>query len=61
MFRPCHHVAEFFRTSKGLEGRTVQIDGWRDSDAVDQIIKKCSKVKKKTFKVLKKSKAQKNL
>ena len=50
-------VAEFFRTSKGLEGRTVQIDGWRDYDAVEQLIKKCSKVKKKTFKILKKSKA----
>ena len=49
-------VAEFFRTSKGLEGRTVQIDGRRDYDAVEQLIKKCSKVKKKTFKVLKKSK-----
>ena len=52
-------VAEFFRTSKGLEGRTVQIDGWRDYDAVDKLIQKCSKVKKKTFKVLKKSKALK--
>ena len=49
-------VAEFFRTSKGLEGRAVQIDGWRDFDSVDELIQKCSKNKKKTFKVLKKTK-----
>ena len=48
-------VAEFFRTSKGLEGRTVQIKGWRDYDVVEQLIKKCTPNKKKTFKVLKKT------
>ena len=45
-------VAEFFRTSKGLEGRTVQIDGWRDYEAVEELIRKCSSIKKKNFKVL---------
>ena len=49
-------VAEFFRTSKGLDGRTVQIDGWRDYDVVEDILKKCTPSKKKMFKVLKKSK-----
>ena len=49
-------VAEFFRTSKGLEGRTVQIDGWRDYDVVDELIKKCTPKRKKSFKVLKKTK-----
>lgn len=53
-------VAEFFRTSKGLEGRNVQIDGWRDYDVVEQIIKKCTLVKKKNFKVLKKIKTVTN-
>ena len=48
-------VAEFFRTSKGLDGRTVQIDGWRDFEVVEELIRKCSPSKKKTFKVLKKS------
>ena len=48
-------VAEFFRTSKGLEGRTVKIDGWRDYDVVNDILKKCTLLKRKTFKVLKKS------
>ena len=48
-------VAEFFRTSKGLDGRTVQIGGWRDFEVVDEILRKCSPSKKKTFKVLKKS------
>ena len=51
-------VAEFFRTSKGLEGRTVKIDGWRDYDVVDELIKKCSLNPKKAFKVLKKSKSR---
>ena len=32
-------VAEFFRTSKGLDGRTVKIDGWRDFDVVEDILK----------------------
>ena len=50
-------VAEFFRTSKGLEGRTVKIEGWRDNDAVDELLERCSINKKKTFKVLKKSKS----
>ena len=48
-------VAEFFRTSKGLDGRTVQINGWRDFDAVEELLRKCLRSKKKTFKVLKKS------
>ena len=48
-------VAEFFRTSKGLDGRTVQIDGWRDFEVVEELIRKCSTTKRKTFKVLKKS------
>ncbi len=47
-------VAEFFRTSKGLDGRSVQIDGWRDHEAVEELLKKCTLPKKKTFKVLKK-------
>lgn len=51
-------VAEFFRTSKGLDGRTVQIDGWRDYDAVSALIQKCSCLKKKKLKVLKKSKSR---
>ena len=48
-------VAEFFRTSKGLDGRTVQIDGWRDYDVVEELLRKCTPSKKKTFKVLKKA------
>ena len=48
-------VAEFFRTSKGLDGRTVLIEGWRDYEEVDELLRKCTKRKKKTFKVLKKS------
>ena len=49
-------VAEFFRTSKGLDGRTVQIEGWRNHEVVEDILKKCAISKKKTLKVLKKSK-----
>ena len=49
------NVAEFFRTSKGLDGRTVQINGWRDYDVVEDLLKKCTPSKKKTFKALKKS------
>ena len=49
-------VAEFFRTSKGLDGRTVKIDGWRDYHVVDELVKKCSVSQMKTFKVLKKRK-----
>ena len=49
-------VAEFFRTSKGLDGRTVQIDGWRDYDVVDDLLKNCTPLKKKKFKMLNKSK-----
>ena len=47
-------VAEFFRTSKGLDGRTVKIDGWRDYDVVDDILKQCTLPKKKSIKILKK-------
>ena len=34
-------VAEFFRTYKSLEGRVIVIDGWRDYDAVDELLKSC--------------------
>ena len=34
-------VAEFFRTYKSLEGRVVIIDGWRDSDAVNELLEEC--------------------
>ena len=36
-------VAEFFRTYKSLEGRVVVIDGWRDYDAVDDLLQACIK------------------
>ena len=36
-------VAEFFRTYKSLEGRVVVIDGWRDFDAVDELLRNCIK------------------
>ena len=52
-------VAEFFRTSKGLDGRTVQIDGWRDFDVVENLLKSCIPLKKKNFKVINKSKISK--
>jgi len=39
-------VAEFFRTYKSLEGRVVVIDGWRDFDAVDELLLKCIKASK---------------
>ena len=48
-------VAEFFRTSKGLDGREVLIDGWRNYEVVDELLRKCTISSKKTFKVLKKS------
>ncbi len=47
-------VAEFFRTSKGLDGRTVKIDGWRDYHVVDDLLRKCTPLKKRKFKVLNK-------
>ena len=34
-------VAEFFRTYKNLEGRSVSIQGWRDVDAVAPLLAKC--------------------
>ena len=34
-------VAEFFRTYKSLEGRVVIIDGWRDFEAVDELLLTC--------------------
>ncbi len=45
-------VAEFFRTYKSLEGRVIVIDGWRDHDAVDDLLRSCiiayqSEMKKK--------------
>ena len=39
-------VAEFFRTYKSLEGRGVVIDGWRDFDAVDELLLNCIKASK---------------
>ena len=36
-------VAEFFRTYKSLEGRVVFIDGWRDFEAVDDLLNSCIK------------------
>ena len=48
-------VAEFFRTSKGLDGRTVTIDGWRDYEVVEEILKNCTPSKKKSMKALKNS------
>ena len=53
-------VAEFFRTSKGLDGRTVKIDGWRDYDVVDNILRKCTSSRKKTLKVFTKLKSKIN-
>ena len=50
-------VAEFFRTSKGLEGRNVQIDGWRDFDVVEELIQNCIPGKRKIYKVLKKTRS----
>ena len=34
-------VAEFFRIYKSLEGRVIEIDGWRDFDAVEGLLSKC--------------------
>tara|TARA_Y100001970_G_scaffold294247_1_gene449117 strand:- start:13331 stop:13750 length:420 start_codon:yes stop_codon:yes gene_type:complete len=34
-------VAEFFRTSKGLAGRTVKIDGWKDVEHVQLLVDNC--------------------
>ena len=45
-------VAEFFRTSKRLDGRTVQIDGWRDFDVVENLLKSCMPPKNKTLRYL---------
>ena len=52
-------VAEFFRTSKGLDGREVFIKGWRDFDVVDELLKECTLTKKKNLMILKKSKLKK--
>ena len=41
-------VAEFFRTYKSLEGRVVVIDGWRDFDSVDELLKRCVEAKNKS-------------
>ena len=40
-------VAEFFRTYKSLEGRVIVIDGWRDSDSVDELLQSCIEAKKR--------------
>ena len=34
-------VAEFFRTYKSLEGRVIEIDGWRDFEAVNDLLESC--------------------
>ena len=39
-------VAEFFRTHKSLEGRVIEIDGWKDFDAVEPLLQKCIVAKK---------------
>ena len=36
-------VAEFFRTHKSLERRMIVIDGWRDSEAVEELLNICIK------------------
>ena len=41
-------VAEFFRTYKSLEGRVIDIDGWRDFDAVEELLNSCIKASKRT-------------
>ncbi|KGG16448.1 MULTISPECIES: inorganic diphosphatase [unclassified Prochlorococcus] len=43
-------VAEFFRTYKSLEGRVVVIDGWRDKEAVYDLLQTCIDASKKTCK-----------
>ena len=40
-------VAEFFRTYKSLEGRVIVIDGWRDFDAVEDLLENCIRAEKK--------------
>jgi inorganic pyrophosphatase len=34
-------VAEFFRTSRSLEGRRITIAGWRDFDAAGPLLNRC--------------------
>lgn len=34
-------VAEFFRTSRSLEGHRISISGWRDLDAVGVLLNQC--------------------
>ncbi|MEY4298685.1 MAG: hypothetical protein RLZZ423_1864 [Cyanobacteriota bacterium] len=34
-------VAEFFRTYKSMEGRVVEIEGWRDAEAVPALLERC--------------------
>ena len=41
-------VAEFFRTYKSLEGRVIDIDGWRDFDAVEELLNSCIKASNRT-------------
>ncbi len=38
-------VAEFFRTYKSLEGRVVEIEGWKDFEAVQPLLESCIKAK----------------
>ena len=40
-------VAEFFRTYKSLDGRVIVIDGWRDSEAVEQLLDICIRARNK--------------
>ena len=36
-------VAEFFRTHKSLDGRIIEIEGWRDFEAVEGLLDGCIK------------------
>ena len=42
-------VAEFFRTYKSLEGRVVVINGWRDHDAVEELLQDCIEAQRKNI------------
>ncbi len=43
-------VAEFFRTYKSLEGRVIVIDGWRDFEAVNDLLERCIAAQKANLK-----------
>ena len=38
-------VSEFFRTHKSLDGRVIEIDGWRDFDEVEGLLQNCIREK----------------